>query len=56
MTEALRHRLYLISLAVIGVVSAYGIIAADTIPVWTALITAVFGVATNALAAKNTKG
>ena len=54
MTESQRHYLYGICLAVIAVLSAYGILGPDEIPVWTGIIVAVLGVGSNALAVKNT--
>lgn len=54
MTEATRHYIYSIALAVIAIVAAYGIIGPGEIPLWTALVVAVLGVGTNVLAVKNT--
>lgn len=54
MTEAVRHRIYLVSLAVIALVASYGLIGPDEVPLWSGLVVALLGVGTNALAAKNT--
>jgi len=54
MTEAQRHYIYGIALAIIAALAAYGILGPDEIPVWTGVVVAVLGIGTNALAVKNT--
>jgi hypothetical protein len=54
MSEATRAYIYRIALAVLAVLSLYGLIGPDEIPVWTGVIVAVLGIGTNILATKNT--
>jgi len=54
MTEATRGYVYRVSLALLAVLSLYGLIGPDEIPVWTGVIVAVLGIGTSALATKNT--
>lgn len=50
-TSVGRAALYGVGLAVLAVLAKYGIVDQTQIPVWGALLAAVFGVGTNALAA-----
>ena len=54
MTESTRAYIYRIALAALAVLSLYGIIGPDEIPVWTGVVVAVLGIGTSALATKNT--
>jgi len=52
--ETTRAYIYRIALAVLGVLSLYGLIGPDEIPVWTGVIVAVLGIGSSALATANT--
>ena len=54
LTEARRAYLYRVALAVMAILTVYGIIDADTAPVWLAVVFAVLGLGTTGLATVNT--
>lgn len=49
-----RAYVYRVALAVLGVLSLYGLIGPDEIPVWTGVIVAALGIGTSCLASVNT--
>ena len=52
--EQRRAYVYRVALAVLGVLSLYGLIGPDEIPVWTGVIVAALGIGTSGLASANT--
>jgi hypothetical protein len=49
-----RKRLYEIGVALMGLLAIYGVVNAEQLNAWVVLIGAAVGIATNALAVKNT--
>jgi hypothetical protein len=54
LNEQTRAYIYRMALAVLGVLSLYGLIGPDDIPVWTGVIVAALGIGTSGLASANT--
>jgi hypothetical protein len=54
LNEQTRAYIYRMALAVLGVLSLYGLIGPDDIPVWTGVIVAALGIGTSGLASVNT--
>ena len=54
LNEKTRAYIYRMALAVLGVLSLYGLIGPDDIPVWTGVIVAALGIGTSGLASVNT--
>ena len=54
LTEARRAWLYRVALAVMAILTIYGIVDSTTAPAWLAVIFAVLGLGTSGLAAVNT--
>ena len=54
MNEATRAYIYRIALALLAVLSLYGLVGPDEIPVWTGVLVAVLGIGSAGLATKNT--
>lgn len=54
LTEARRAYVYRVALAVMAVLTVYGVVDSDTAPVWLAVIFAVLGLGTSGLASINT--
>lgn len=53
-TEARRAWFYRVALAVMALLTAYGVIDSDTAPIWLAVVFAALGLGTSGLAAANT--
>ena len=54
LTEARRAYIYRVALAVMAILTVYGIIDSDTAPVWLAVVFALLGLGTTGLATVNT--
>jgi hypothetical protein len=54
LTESRRAYFYRVALALMAVLTVYGVIDADTAPLWLAVVFAVLGLGTSGLAAVNT--
>ncbi len=54
LNEQTRAYVYRMALAVLGVLSLYGLIGPDEIPVWTGVIVAALGIGASGLASVNT--
>lgn len=54
LNEQTRAYIYRMALAVLGVLSLYGLIGPDDIPVWTGVIVAALGIGASGLASVNT--
>jgi hypothetical protein len=52
--ETTRAYIYRIALAALAVLSLYGLVGPDEIPVWTSVIMALLGIGSSALATANT--
>lgn len=52
--ESTRAYIYRIALAVLAVLSAYGFVGPDEVPMWTSAIVALLGIGSSALATANT--
>lgn len=53
LTESTRLWLYGVIIAAVALLSGYGLLGADEVPLWTALVVAVLGVGGPAVAAAN---
>lgn len=54
LTEQRRAYIYRVALAVMALLTIYGIVDSDTAPVWLAVVFAVLGLGTSGLATVNT--
>lgn len=54
LTETRRAYIYRVALAVMALLTVYGIVDADTAPVWLAVVFAALGLGTSGLATVNT--
>jgi len=54
LTEPRRAYVYRVALAVMAILTVYGVIDSDTAPVWLAVVFAVLGLGTTGLATVNT--
>ena len=54
LTEARRAYIYRVALAVMAILTVYGIIDSDTAPVWLAVVFVLLGLGTTGLATVNT--
>ena len=54
LTEARRAWLYRVALAVMAILTIYGIVDSETAPAWLAVVFAVLGLGTSGLATVNT--
>ena len=54
LTEARRAYIYRVALAVMAILTVYGVVDSDTAPIWLAVVFAVLGLGTTGLATVNT--